>query len=345
MLLAATQPAQMRFDFARRTFGRSTAGWVVREEAIMGTAIRVELWAEDRRQGEAAAAAVMDEMHRIDRTYSPHKAGSELSRINREAGTRAVPLSEETCGLVERALAFSRLTDGAFDISYAAAGRLYDYRQRQRPTAEALAAARAAVGWQHLLLDSTARTLRFGREGMCIDLGGFAKGHAVDRAAAALRQRGVQHAYVAAGGDSRVIGSRRDTNAQGVTEQRPWTVAIRDPRRAGEVVAVLPLEDCSVSTSGDYERYFDDGAERVHHLLDPATGRSPQHVHSVTVISADGLTSEALSKAVFVMGVERGLALVNSLQGVDAVVVDASGALHASAGLLHGGPAAPVTRQ
>ncbi len=108
---------------------------------------------------------------------------------------------------------------------------------------------------------------------------------------------------------------------------------------------MLPLEDCSVSTSGDYERYFDDGAERVHHLLDPATGLSPQHVHSVTVISADGLTSEALSKAVFVMGVQRGLALINSQPGVDAVVVDAQGALHASAGLLHGGEAAPATCQ
>ena len=142
MLLAATQPAQMRFDFARRTFGRATraatAGWVVREEAIMGTAIRVELWAETPREGEAAAAAVMDEMHRIDRTFSPHKASSELSRVNHEAGQCAVPLSDEMYALVERALAFSRLTDGAFDISYAAVGRLYDYREGRAPDAEAL---------------------------------------------------------------------------------------------------------------------------------------------------------------------------------------------------------------
>ncbi len=337
MLLAPTQPAQRRFDFARRTAPPvASGGWVTRDEAIMGTAIHVELWADDRRQGEAAAAAVMDEMHRIDRAMSPHKTASELSRINREAARRAVPLSDELYALVERALAFSRCSGGAFDISYAAVGQLYDYRRRVRPGAAELERARALVGWQHLHLDPRARTLRFGREGMRIDLGGFAKGHAVDRAAALLKRRGIASAMVSAGGDSRVIGSRRG----GGQAARPWSVAIRDPRRAGEVVAVLPLEDVSVSTSGDYERYFDDGGERVHHLIDPATGRSPQHVHSVTILADDGLTSEALSKTVFVLGVPRGLALVDSLPGVDAVVVDAQGVLHASGGLLHGLPAA-----
>ena len=348
MLFATTQPAQFRFDFARRT-APAVAGWVVREEAIMGTAIRVELWADDRRVGDAAAAAVMDEMHRIDRAMSPHKPTSELSRINREAARQPVLLSEEMAGLVDKALHYSRITDGAFDISYAAVGQLYDYRQRQRPSPADLAAAQALVGWQGLQFDAQARTLRFAREGMRIDLGGFAKGHAVDRAALLLRQRGITRAYISAGGDSRVMGDRRvvskDGSTHGTVESRPWTVAIRDPRRPGEVVAVLPLEDCSVSTSGDYERYFDDGPERVHHLLDPATGRSPQHVHSVTIIAADGLASEALSKAVFVLGVQRGLALVDTQAGVDAVVIDAHGVLHASAGLLHGAPAVRETCQ
>ena len=287
----------------------------------------------------------MCEMHRIDRLMSPHKPTSELSRINREAAAQAVPLSAEMLQLLQRALAFSRLTHGAFDISYAAAGHLYDYRAGTAPDSAALRAAQAAIGWQHLDLDLRAGTLRFGRTGMRIDLGGFAKGHAMDRAALLLRQRGITRAYISAGGDSRVIGNRRVVSKDGSIESRPWTVAIRDPRRAGEVVAVLPLEDCSVSTSGDYERYFDDGPERVHHLLDPATGRSPQHVHSVTIIAADGLASEALSKAVFVQGVPRGLALVDTQPGVDAVVIDAHGVLHASSGLLHGVPAVRETCQ
>ena len=334
MLSPPSSPIQRHFDFACRT-ARAAAGWVLRDEVIMGTAIHVELWADDARAGASAAAAVMDEMHRIDRAMSPHKPHSELCRINRDAARQAVSLSDEMFGLLDRALAFSRLTGGAFDISYAAAGQLYDYREKLRPSAEQLAQACELVGWQQLHLDPRARTLRFAREGMRIDLGGFAKGHAVDTAIALLRRRGVKHAYVSAGGDSRVLGDRRG---------RPWTVAIRDPRRAGQAVAVLPLEDVSISTSGDYERFFDDGAERVHHLIDPATGRSPCSVRSVTILAADGLPSEALSKAVFVLGVPRGLALVDSQPGVDAVVVDAHGALHTSHGLLHGLPQAPQAR-
>ncbi len=330
MLLSCSNPIQRNFDFARRTQA-AVAGWVQREEAIMGTAIKVELWAPDRRSGEAAVVAVMDEMHRIDRAMSPHKPTSELCRINREAARQPVPLSEEMFALMQRAIHFSRLSAGAFDITYAAVGQLYDYRQRVRPSAAALEQARALVGWQQLELDPAVRSLRFAREGVRIDLGGFAKGHAVDRAAVLLARRGITNAMVSAGGDSRVIGDRRG---------RPWGVAIRDPRRAAEVVAVLPLQDVSISTSGDYERYFDDGAERVHHLIDPATGLSPRGVQSVTVLADDGLTSEALSKAVFVLGVQRGLALIEQLRGVDAVLVDRHGVMHASSGLLSAAPAA-----
>ncbi len=331
MLSATTHPSQRRLDFAAAA--PRSGGWLKREEAIMGTAITVELWCDDRRQGEAAAAAVMDEMHRIDRAMSPHKPGSELSRINREAEHHAVPLSDELWHLVGRSIEFSRLSGGAFDISYAAVGQHYDYRLGLRPDAATLARARTAVGWQHLRLDERARSLRFARPGMRIDLGGFAKGHAVDRAAALLQRRGIRQAIVSAGGDSRILGDRRG---------RPWSLAIRDPRRPDGVAAVLPLEDVSVSTSGDYERCFVTAeGERVHHLIDPATGRSPAHVRSVTILAPDGLTSEALSKTVFVLGAARGLALVETLAGIDAVVIDAEGHLHASSGLLQGSPARP----
>jgi len=301
------------------------AGWLKREEAIMGTSIVCELWADERAAGEAAITAVMDEMRRIDRTMSPHKEDSELSRINRDAHAAAVPVSVEMARLIVRAAEFSELSGGAFDITYAAVGHLYDYRNRIRPSDEELEKARAAVGWRGLVLDSQARTVRFARPGMRIDLGGFAKGHAVDNATAILRRRGVAHAMVSAGGDSRVIGDRRG---------RPWTIGVRDPRNPGKVAAMLPLEDVSISTSGDYERYFDADGTRFHHLIDPATGKSPREIQSVTVLADDGLTSEALSKIVFVLGVERGMALVESQSGVDAVVVDAAGALHFSSGLL-----------
>ena len=309
------------------------AGWRKRERSIMGTAISVELWSDDREAGESAIDAVMAEMHRIDRAMSPHKPESELSRINRDAAAGPVVISPEMARLLARANDFAQLSAGAFDITYAAVGQLYDYRERIRPSEAALAQARAAVGYRHLVLDMRARTVRFARAGMRIDLGGFAKGHAVDNATRILHHRGIRHAMVSAGGDSRVIGDRRG---------RPWTIGIRDPRRPGEVAAVLPLEDVSISTSGDYERYFDADGQRFHHVIDPATGRSPSSVHSVTFLAEDGLTTEALSKTVFVLGVEKGLRLIESQPGVDAVVVDAAGALHYSSGLLAPGP---VTRQ
>ncbi len=300
-------------------------GWLRRDEAIMGTAIGVELWSDERARGEAAIAEVMDEMHRIDRAMSPFKPSSELSRINRDAAASAVPVSDEMFHLLARAIAFSELSDGAFDITYAGAGQLYDYRERIRPGEQALARARANVGWRHLVLDRAARSVRFARDGVRIDLGGFAKGHAVDNAAAILRRHGIRHAIVSAGGDSRVIGDRRG---------RPWTVGVRHPRRAGEVVALLPLEDVAISTSGDYERFFEADGVRFHHVIDPKTGKSPGGIQSVTILAEDGLTTEALSKSVFVMGIEKGMRLIESQRGVDAVVVDAAGSLHYSSGLL-----------
>jgi len=311
--------------------------WFSRDEAIMGTAIHVELWSEDAALAERAIGAVMAEMHRIDRLMSPYKAESELSRINRDAAHAAVPVCTEMFALIERSLHFSQLSDGAFDITYAGVGHLYDYRQGIVPDAAALQRARPCVGWRHLQLDPRARTIRFAREGVRIDLGGFAKGHVVDNSIGILKRLGIAHAVVAAGGDSHVLGDRCG---------RPWSIAIRDPRNRQRVVALLPLQDTSISTSGDYERYFERDGVRHHHLIDPKTGTSPRALHSVTILAADGLTSEALSKCVFVMGLERGLRLVESQPGIDAVIVDAAGTLHFSTGLAAASqPPGGVTRQ
>ena len=294
----------------------------------MGTAIRVELWCEDGALARRAIDAVMREMWHVDETMSPYKDDSELTRINQEAASKSVTVSAEMFGLLARSLEFSRLSDGCFDVTYAAVGHLYDYRQRTRPSERALEQARAAVGYQYLSLDPGTCSVRFGRPGMRIDLGGIAKGYAVDRGTQILREHGIQSAIVTAGGDSRILGDRRG---------RPWNIGIADPRRPGEMIAVLPLADVAISTSGDYERYFEEGGERYHHLIDPRTGRSPSGVRSVTILAPDGVCAEGLSKSVFVMGVEDGMGLVASQVGADAVVVDAAGVLHYSNGLLQAG--------
>lgn len=327
---ARQRPAAPPLQFAP-TRNPAAGHWLVREEAIMGTAVRVELWCADALAGATAIDAVIDEMHRIDRAMSPYKPQSELSRINRAAADGPVQTSQEMIELIARSLEFSELSGGAFDITFASVGNLYDYRLGLKPTERQLAQARAAIGYRHLILDPQARTVRFALPGMSIDLGGFAKGHAVDRGAAILRQHGIRHAVVSAGGDSHIVGDRRG---------RPWTIGIRDPRREGEVIALLPLQDVAISTSGDYERFFEVDGVRCHHVIDPRTGKSPSGVRSVTILAASGLTTEGLSKSVFVMGLDDGLQLIEAQPDVEAVVVDARGALHYTSGLL-GGAALP----
>ena len=310
------------------TGGASLAGrWMRREEAIMGTSIVVELWSDDERRGQEALDAVIVEMHRIDASMSPYKPESELSVVNRDAGRGPVRISEELFALLSRSIEFSELSDGAFDITYAGAGHLYDYRRGVRPSDAELARARETIGYRMLVLDAAARTVRFARDGMRIDLGGFAKGYAVDRGAGILRALGVAHAIVTAGGDSHIVGDRRG---------RPWSIGIRDPRAEDKVVAVLPLVDTALSTSGDYERYFLEGSQRHHHVIDPRTGRSASAVRSVTVVGPDGLTTEAMTKTIFVLGWREGLRRLERMPGLDAVVVDDRGELHASSGLVPG---------
>ena len=297
----------------------------------MGTAVRVELTHGDAHEAALAADAAMQEMHRVDRAMSPYKPESELSRINCEATHGTVAISQEMFDLIERSVEFSRWSGGAFDITFAAIGRFYDYRNGIRPSQAQVAQARTAFDYRHLLLDAKQRTIRFAHPGVQIDLGGIAKGHAVDNCVRLLRLRGVQAAMVSAGGDSRVFGLRQG---------RPWIIGIRDPRRPDGMIARLPLTDVAISTSGDYERYFEENGVRYHHILDPSTGESAVGVRAVTVIGPDATTTEGLSKTVFVKGVDRGLALIHSLRDVDAVVVDARGRMFYSNGLRQHEPGA-----
>jgi FAD:protein FMN transferase len=300
------------------------AQWLTGEEAIMGTAIRVELWSEDKPAGEAAIAAVMAEMHRIDRLMSPYKPESELSRINREAAEHPVPISQEMFDILSRSIKFSELSGGAFDITFSSVGYLYDYRRHIKPTDKEIEQALPGINFRHLLLDAQKRTVNFARRGVRIDLGGIGKGHAVDNGIALLKKRGITQAIITAGGDSRVLGDKGG---------RPWMVGIRDPRRKDNMVAVIPLINSAISTSGDYERYFEADGVRYHHILNPKTGRSATGVHSVSVIGPDATTTDGLTKPVFILGPEKGLRLIESIPGVDAVIIDAEGKMYYSSGL------------
>jgi thiamine biosynthesis lipoprotein len=300
------------------------AEWFQREEAIMGTRVAVELWADDAALAQRAMEEVIAEMRRTDELMSTYKPASQLSQVNAHAHERPVQVDADIIEVVERGLEMSKLSGGAFDITYASVGYLYDYRAHQRPSDEQIAAALPGVDYRQVQVDRAARTIRFLRKGVRIDLGGIAKGYAVDRSAERLRALGIRHGMVNAGGDTRLIGDRRG---------KPWIVGIRDPRNEGRMVTRLPLADEALSTSGDYERYFEAEGVRYHHILVPGTGRPARGVRSATVLGANATLTDALSTTVFVLGVERGMQLIASMPGVEAVVVDDQGRIYYSDGL------------
>ena len=303
------------------------ADWYRDSQNIMGTRITVELWSDSKQQADQAIAAVMAEMRRIDQQLSPYIASSELSRVNQQAYQQPLVISDELYSLIERSLHYSHQSEGAFDITFASVGYLYDYRTGQRPSKDQLTKKLAAVNYRAVKLDPEQRTVRFLHPDTRIDLGGIAKGYAVDRGVEIVVSHGLVSAVVSAGGDSRILGNRGD---------RPWMMGIRHPRKGeGEFAVKIPLEDTALSTSGDYERFFmDDEQRRVHHILNPQSGESATGVQSVSILAEQAIDSDALSTTVFVLGVERGLALVNRLDHIDAIIIDGSGKLHYSEGLL-----------
>lgn len=307
------------------------AEWIERvEDGIMGTRIVVELWAADKAQGDAAIEAVLAEMRRVDEAMSTYKPTSELSIVNARAAQEPIKISAELFDLLTTSLEYSRITDGAFDITYASVGYMYDFRKHVHPDEKQIAAALPGINYRHVELDKHNSTVHFARPGVRIDLGGIGKGHAVDRGIAILQARGIDHALVTAGGDSRIIGDRFG---------QPWVVGIRHPDRKDEVIARIPLEDAALSTSGDYERYFDENGVRYHHIIDPKTGHSARKVRSATIIGPTATRTDGLSKTAFILGPEKAIEIYNRLDDIDAVLVTPEGKVLYTKGLAPPEPA------
>jgi thiamine biosynthesis lipoprotein len=302
------------------------AEWIRRvTDGIMGTRITVELWADDKGKADQAIDAVLEEMRHIDESMSTYKPTSEVSQVNANAAAGPMPISKELFDLLTTAKEYSGLTDGAFDITYASVGYMYDFRKRIRPDETQITKALPAVNYRHVLLDVKKQTVQFSQKGVRIDLGGIAKGYSVDRGIDVLKSRGFTRAYVSAGGDSRIIGDRFG---------KPWMVGIRDPRKGpGEVITRIPLIDAAISTSGDYERFFDEDGVRYHHIIDPHTGHSASKVRSATIIGPYATRTDGLSKTAFVLGPDKAMEIYNRLDDIDAIIVKLDGTVIYSKGL------------
>jgi thiamine biosynthesis lipoprotein len=302
------------------------ADWVKRvTDGIMGTRITVELWADDKDKGEQAIDALLDEMRHVDESMSTYKPTSEVSQVNDRAADGPMHISKELFDLLVTAKEYSVITDGAFDITYASVGYLYDFRKHVRPNEAQIDKALPAVNFRHVLLDPKQQTVQFSQKGVRIDLGGIAKGYSVDRGIDVLKSRGFTRMYVAAGGDSRIVGDRFG---------KPWMVGIRDPRKGeGEVITRIPLVDAAISTSGDYERFFEEAGVRYHHIIDPRTGHSASKVRSATIIGPYAMRTDGLSKTAFVLGPEKAMEIYNRIDDIDAIIVKLDGTVIYSKGI------------
>jgi thiamine biosynthesis lipoprotein len=271
----------------------------------MGTLVSITVPHPDRR---AAVEEAFAEIDRIESLLSTYIGDSEISRLNREG---AVTAGGDLEAVVRRALHFHSLSGGAFDVTVKPVIdlRRERFEVRGAPPEEAeLAGVAGLVDAEGIRIGNGSIVLPPGVE---ITLDGIAKGYAVDRAVEILKRHGVNHALVNAGGDVRAMGTKGGA---------PWKVALQSPRDPGDYLAVIDLSDRSVATSGDYRRYFDPDMKH-HHILDPRTGRSARELISVTVTARTAMDADALSTAVFVLGPEKGLELVEGLEGVEALVV------------------------
>jgi thiamine biosynthesis lipoprotein len=300
------------------------AEWIGDARPMMGTEVSVFLWHQDQARADELIDEVFDEASRIDELMSTYKESSRISEVNRDAAAHPVYAGDELFTLIQRALDISVLTRGAFDITYDSVGQHYDFHLRQRPDAATVAREQPLIDYRLVELDSVGQTVHFARPGVRINLGGIAKGYVVERGVDILRHAGVENAIVTAGGDSRMLGDRRG---------RPFMIGIRDPRVDGEVAMSVPLQDEAVSTSGDYERFFDENGVRYHHILKPSTGAPAGDMHSATVFGPDAVMTDALSTSVFVMGVDLGLRLIAELPDYESIVIDAEGQIFYSDGL------------
>ena len=284
-------------------------------EALDEAAIRPKL--------EAALA----EIRRVEGLLTTWREGSEVSRVNAAAGKAAVTVSPETLLVVEKSLWASRVSGGVFDVTFDAMRGLWRFDEDhldEVPSAAAIERARKLVDFRRVLVDHDASTVKLATPGMRMSLGGIGKGYGVDAAARVLERAGLASFFVQAGGDLYVRGYKPGGER--------WRAGARDPRSAdaGDFFALVEVEDHAFSTAGDYERAFVKDGQRFHHILDPRTGWPATASRSVTIWAKDALTADAIDDAVFILGPEKGLALVESVDDCGAVIVDAHNRVHVS---------------
>ena len=291
---------------------------------LMGSRFDITVVADNEAQGEAYIDWAVGEITRIEKLISSWDPNSQTSAINANAGKKPVKVDRELIELIQRAIAISKLTDGAFDISYASMDKIwkFDGSMTAMPDAQTIASSVEKVGFQNIVIDSKASTVFLKKEGMKIGFGAIGKGYAADKAKQLLIEKGVSAGIINASGDMNTWGKQTNGNS--------WKVAITNPLDKNKVFALLPIINSAVVTSGDYEKYVTFNGTRYAHIIDPRTGYPATGIISATVFAPKAELADALATSVFVIGIEVGLNRINQLPGIECIIVDDQGNIHKS---------------
>ncbi len=291
---------------------------------LMGSRFDITVVAKDSVQAKQYINTAVKEIQRIENLISSWSNDSQTSLINNNAGIAPVKVDKELFDLISRAIQISKLTDGAFDISYASMDKIwkFDGSMTKMPSEQEIKASVAKVGYPNIILDKDTSTVFLKLKGMKIGFGAIGKGYAADKAKSLLIAIGVDAGIINASGDMNTWGKQPDGS--------DWKVAITNPLNKNNAFALLPVINKAVVTSGNYEKYVILGNKRYSHIIDPRTGYPSIGIVSVSVFAPKAELADALATSVFVMGIETGLNRINQLAGVECIIVDEHGKIHTS---------------
>ena len=315
-----TKQSLLIFSFLAFLVTHSTAQ-VVKERAVtlMGSRFDISIVAADAQTANQRIDEVIAEMSRIEDLISDWKASSQISEVNRNAGIKAIKVDREVFDLTKRALYFSNLTQGAFDISYAALDKIwyFDGSMKAMPSEAEIKKSVAKVGYRNIALDSAACTIFLKLVGMKIGFGATGKGYAADKGRELMEAKGVKAGIVNASGDMTTWGTKPDG--------KPWYVGITNPFDEGKSIAIIPLRRDAVTTSGSYEKFVEFNGKRYAHIINPVTGYPATGLISVTVLGPSAEMANGLSTSIMVLGKDKGLALIRQFPAYSCVLVTDEG--------------------
>ncbi len=291
---------------------------------LMGSRFDLTVVEIDSTKGNNYIDLAIDEISRIEKLISSWDKDSETSKINRNAGIKPVFVSKELFDLIERSIAISKLTDGAFDISYASMDKLwkFDGSMTDIPTKERIKKSVERVGYKNIILDKEKLTVFLKNKGMKIGFGAIGKGYAADAAKKLLISKGVKAGIINASGDMSTWGKQPNGD--------DWTVAITNPLNKEKAFALLPISNKAVVTSGNYEKFVTFSGIQYSHIINPKTGMPSTGIISVSVFCSSAELADALATSIFVMGTDVGLNRINQMPKIDCIIIDEKGNIHTS---------------